>query len=148
MDRTIHQASMKNLLILVYLFISSMTCFGQGRNSTWLIGNDPGWPLLGRFTFDSTGYVYQTEPRKMSFKGTEATFSDEHGNFLMSSNGVWISNANNDTMMNGSGLNPGVNVSSHPNGLLNNYANLFLQYPGDSTRILLIHHTDEWDGYS
>ena len=84
----------------------------------------------------------------MEFWGTEATISDEQGNFLISSNGVWIANATGDTMMNGGGLNPGSNVNSFPDGILNPFANLILPFPGDSTKYILIHHTDEWDGFS
>jgi hypothetical protein len=56
--------------------------------------------------FDSTSYVHTTENRKMPFKGTEATICDAQGDFLMSTNGIWIANAINDTMLNGSGLSP------------------------------------------
>jgi hypothetical protein len=48
--------------------------------------------------------LIQPENRKMPFKGTEATICDAQGNFLMSTNGIWIANANNDTMLNGGGL--------------------------------------------
>ncbi|MBK8848421.1 MAG: T9SS type A sorting domain-containing protein [Bacteroidetes bacterium] len=64
----------------------------------------------------------------------------------MSSNGVWIANANNDTMLNGAGLNPGSNVNSWPNGLLNTYANIFLPYPNDTNKYILFHHTDTVSG--
>jgi WD40 repeat protein len=92
-------------------------------------------------TFDSTSYTLSTEQRKMGFEGTEATISDANGNFLMSSNGVWIANANNDTMMNGTGLNPGSQVNGYPHGLLLHYANIFLPFPGDSAKYVLLHHT-------
>lgn len=64
-------------------------------------------------TFDSVSYQFQTEYRKMSFDGTQGNICDAQGNFLMSSNGVWIANATNDTMLNGSGLNPGPYVNAH-----------------------------------
>jgi hypothetical protein len=77
----------------------------------------------------------------MKFEGTQATISDANGNFLMSSNGVWIANALNDTMQNGAGLNPGYYVNSWPNGLLIPYGNILLPYPGDSNRYVLFHQT-------
>jgi hypothetical protein len=96
--------------------------------------------------FDSTSYVHSTENRKMPFKGTEATICDAQGNFLMSTNGIWIANANNDTMLNGSGLNPGTGASSWVYGLpmINNA--LFIPFPGDTGKYLLIHHTQEQYG--
>jgi hypothetical protein len=119
-----------------------MDIFAQGYNHTWLLGY---WPYnydKGRMTFDSMNYTYNIETRKMMFNGTQATISDAQGNFLMSSNGVWIANANNDTMLNGDSLNPGSNVNSWPNGILNTYANIILPYPGDSAKYILFHHTD------
>ena len=64
----------------------------------------------------------------------------------MSSNGVWIANANNDTMLNGSGLNPGAYTSANSNGLLIPHANVFLPFPGDSNRYVLFHHTAQNNG--
>jgi hypothetical protein len=65
----------------------------------------------------------------------------------MSSNGVWIANATNDTMLNGGGLNPGPEVNSNPNGLLLPYANVFVPFPGDTNKYVLLHHTARFDGY-
>ena len=136
---------MNRLLFLLVLF--SSLAMGQGENAIWLMGNQ-GLPYdKGKMTFDSTSYIYNKEFRKMAFRGTEATISDRNGNFLMSSNGVWIANATNDTMLNGGGLNPGPEVNSNPNGLLLPYANMFLPFPGDTNRYVLFHHTAKFDGY-
>ncbi len=73
----------------------------QGQmNNTWLIGYG-NWTVRARMVFDSSNYVLTQENRPMSFEGAEATISDKSGNFLMSSNGVWIADATGDTMMNG-----------------------------------------------
>jgi len=138
---------MKKILLLVAIILP-INVFGQGMNSTWLLGYNTGINEKSKFKFESANYFYNLETRKMSFQGTEATISDNQGNFLMSSNGVWIANANNDTMLNGAGLNPGSNVNSNPDGLLNPYANIFLPFPGDSNKYVLFHHTHEWDGFS
>ena len=122
--------------------------FSQGQiNNTWLIGNQPlSTVLKARMVFTDTSYSLNTELRKMTFEDTEATISDANGNLLMSSNGVWIADATGDTMQNGSGLNPGAEVIAYPRGLLLNYANIILPYPGDSTKYVLFHHTCDWDG--
>jgi Secretion system C-terminal sorting domain len=137
---------MKRLLFLLVLF--SSLAMGQGENAVWLMGNQ-GLPYdKGKMTFDSSSYIYNKEFRKMAFRGTEATISDRNGNFLMSSNGVWIANATNDTMLNGGGLNPGTEVNSNPNGLLLDFANIFLPFNSDTNKYFLFHHTVEFDGIS
>ena len=130
---------MKTFLSLLINVLLPLVALTQGMNSHWLLGNDTGWPNLGRIVFDNSSYQLLTEQRKMTFKGTQATISDQSGNFLMSSNGVWIANANNDTMMNGSGLNPSWDVIAYPNGLLTTYGNILLPFPGDSSKYALIH---------
>ena len=100
---------MKNITLLFLFLLQIALVSGQGfYNHIWLTGNNPfaGFPN-GRIVFDSTSYVHTPEMRKMSFQGTEATICDAQGNFLLSSNGIWIANASNDTIMNGGGLAPG-----------------------------------------
>jgi type IX secretion system substrate protein len=133
-------------ILFVIALLLPLQLMGQGFNHQWLLGNHPAWPNIGRLTFTSTSYSLLTEQRKMPFKGTQGNISDANGNFLMSSNGVWIANANNDTMMNGGGLNPGVYTSNWPNGFVLPYANVFLPFPGDSSKYLLFHHAATFNG--
>jgi hypothetical protein len=78
--------------------------------------------------------------RKMGFSDTQGNISDESGNLLMSSNGIWIADASGDTMMNGSGLNPGAFANAwSSDGVPMSNANLFLPYPNDSTKYVLFH---------
>ncbi len=138
---------MKSFLFV--LIVAPLISFSQGENSTWLMGSASNQAVYkGRMTFDSTTFIYNKEFRKMPFSGTEATISDPNGNFLMSSNGVWIANATNDTMLNGGGLNPGPEVNGDPNGLLLPFANMFLPYPGDTNKYVLFHHVSLFDGIS
>ncbi|HNR21039.1 MAG TPA: T9SS type A sorting domain-containing protein [Bacteroidia bacterium] len=125
-------------------FLVSQTCLGQGLNSHWLIGDDPGNNTKGHFIFNDTSYVFNVETRKIPFRYTEGNISDEQGNLLMSSNGVWIANVTGDTMLNGSGLNPGP-LSSN-DGLMIPNANVFLPFPGDSNKYILLHHTGTPNG--
>ena len=133
----------KAFIIIGIILIASGKLLSQGYyNHVWLTGNNPfaGFPN-GRIVFDSSGYIHTPEMRPMSFWGTEATICDAQGNFLMSTNGIWIANANNDTMMNGAGLNPGGVTGSWPYGLPMSSNAVFLPYPGDSTKYVLFHHT-------
>jgi hypothetical protein len=131
----------KILMILGYILVHGFV-FGQGYNHQWLLGS---WDFFqdpkGRILFDSSSYSLINENRWMVFEGTEGNISDANGNFLMSSNGVWIANAINDTMMNGDSINPNGITSNWPDGLPMEQNNVFLPFPGDSTKYLLIHHT-------
>ncbi|MBK7967080.1 MAG: T9SS type A sorting domain-containing protein [Bacteroidetes bacterium] len=61
----------------------------------------------------------------------------------MSSNGIWIANANNDTMLNGSGLNPNSFTSSWPFGQVITHGNIIITHPGDSDKFILFHQTGD-----
>jgi hypothetical protein len=140
---------MKKYLVHIVMLLLSLESLGQGYNHQWLLGSynlqqDP----KGRILFDANNYTLINENRKMPFYGTQANISDSNGNLLMSSNGIWIANATGDTMMNGSGINPGGVTSSWPNGLPMTANNIFLPYPADSNKYVLIHHTATFDGYS
>jgi hypothetical protein len=133
---------MRKFIYIAFGLLLSCKTEAQFYNHQWLIGNQ--WLQTvpkGRMTFDSVSYQFQTEYRKMAFDGTQGNICDAQGNFLMSSNGVWIANANNDTMLNGSGLNPGYFVNAWPNGLLITNGNLFIPTPGDSLGYTLFHQT-------
>ncbi len=128
--------------VIIFMALNTIA-LAQGLNSTWLLGYNP-YPnfLNGRMLIDSNSYTLTDEYRKMKFQGTEATISDSAGNFLMSSNGVWIANANNDTMDGGSGLNPGYFVNSWPDGLLIPYGNIILPLPNNPNKYVLFHQTE------
>jgi hypothetical protein len=137
---------MKKIIIFILLLIASKMVYSQGYNHQWLIGYWPDPYFNGRLNFDSANYIYNQELRDMKFRGTDGNISDAQGDFLMSSNGVWMANANNDTMLNGTNLNPGTFVNQWPNALPLPYANVFLPFPGDTTKYVLIHHSAEFNG--
>ncbi len=126
----------------LFLILFSEFAFSQGYNSTMLFGYFPIQYDKARATIDANSFNVNTEIRKMPFLGsTQGTIADINGNFLMSSNGVWIANANNDTMLNGSGLNPNSFTSGHPDGLTLPNGNIFLPMPSDSNKYILFHQT-------
>jgi hypothetical protein len=138
----------KIITIIIVSFLSPIgIIFGQGLNHTWLIGyadfNDTfNISQKARMLFDTASYSLIPETRKIPFEETEGNISDENGNLLMSSNGVWIANATGDTMLNGGGLNPSPFTSYHSiYGLPLPYGNLFLPWPGDSIKYVLFHET-------
>jgi hypothetical protein len=130
---------MKTGLIAMAFSLFPVSIYAQGYNHQWLLGNynfiqDP----KGRMYIDSNSINILTEFRKMPFYGTQGNISD--------SNGVWIANATGDTMMNGSGINPGGITPNWPNGLPMTGNNVFVNYPGDSTQYILFHHSADMNG--
>jgi hypothetical protein len=130
-----------NSLFALCILIPLISC-SQGFNHTWLLGTDTGFPM-GKIEFDTNAFILIQQQRKMTFKDTQATICNSNGDFLISSNGVWIANSNNDTMMNGSNLNPGSFTSSWSEGLPIANGNLILPFPGDSTKFVLFHQTGD-----
>jgi len=140
---------MKKSLIYMSIFISHLSCYGQGIDNLWMLGyNNAG----GGFNFDfSTGVrnIY-TSPRPMNFTTTSLTYCDAAGDVLFYTNGVYIANAQDDTMMNGSGLSPSwyTDVVGW-NGLFIPQTALAIPFPGLPSRYFLFHNTiDDSIAYS
>ncbi len=131
---------MRRLLISLFLLSLSLHGFSQGYNHNWLLGylNNTD---KARLQFTDTSASFITETRKIQFEGSQSNISDQNGNLLMSTNGIWIADATGDTMANGGGLNPGYYTSQFPKGFAINNANIFLPWPGDNSRFALLHHT-------
>ncbi|HCI59001.1 MAG TPA: hypothetical protein DFH96_09470, partial [Bacteroidetes bacterium] len=129
-------------MFLIVLMLETFALYGQGLNSTWLLGY---LSTKGRITFTDTSFNNVTEIRKMPFTDTQGTISDENGNLLMSSNGIFIADATGDTMQNGSGLNPNSFTDDYKqNGLPGSYMNIFIPKPGDTTKYILFHQTGNY----
>lgn len=95
------------LLFLGLLF--SLIANGQGINSNWILGYQSGiGPPVGSmtFSFDSSNLSISYIPRPMNIRTTSVVMSNDLGSVLFYSNGDYIANALDDTMMNGSGLSP------------------------------------------
>ena len=134
----------KVLIFLVLLILSAIITRAQGVSNIWLIGYTSftdQYTSSTKATIDFNLGMTNVVPsiRKMKFSGTQGNISDGNGNLLMASNGLWIANASNDTMLNGSGLNPGPITQSWPDYLPMPNCNVFLPWPGDSSKYVLFH---------
>lgn len=102
-------------------------------------------PPLGEFKMDFTDGSLNIIPQiwKMNFGETNGVICDKNGNLLFSSNGIWVSNAQNDTMMNGGrGFNPGYYTTQRDSdGLFIPQANLIIPFPDDTNKYYLFHET-------
>jgi WD40 repeat protein len=140
---------MKKLLIILYFFFSNKV-YSQGIDNTWLMGylccTTYFHPM--NLEFSSGSLVIDTVTRNMNFCETNGEICDKSGNLLFYSNGVYIANANNDTMLNGSGLNPADFTTDHKDyGLTIPQANLIIPFPDDSMKYYLFHETaDDYPG--
>ena len=138
---------MKRLIYILIFFITT-SAIGQGVSNIWLLGHRTGnldpytISLKGTINYLSGNAVVTPSIRKMIFYETQGNISDSNGNLRMSSNGIWIADATGDTMMNGSDLNPNNFTNSwKPYGLVLPYGNVFIPWPGDTTKYVLFHMT-------
>jgi hypothetical protein len=79
--------------------------------------------------------------RHQSFDETCASVCDSIGNLIFTVNGAYIANALDDTMQNGSGLNPSYFTNQHQDGLTIPQGNLVLPSLTDSNQYILFHNT-------
>lgn len=95
---------MKKLLAIAFLTMISIHALAQ--DNLWLMGYQCCAPGFGGTDLDFSNGVLSVNSvnRNMWFNATNSTMTDASGNLLFYTNGVYIANANNDTMNNGSGL--------------------------------------------
>ena len=120
--------------------------YGQGLSNRWVMGYSCCYPSFGGLDIDfSSGTpVIDTVRRFMNFLETNGTISDGSGRTLFTSNGIYVANALNDTMLNGLGLNPGpYTTSMATHGLALPQGNLVIPFPQDSTKYYLFHETSD-----
>lgn len=78
----------------------------------------------------------------MNLDITNSFASDSSGNLLFTTNGIYVANANDDTMMNGNGLNPAVFTNNHShNGLTIPQANVIIPSLTNPSQYILFHNT-------
>ena len=143
---------MKRTLFILLLISSTQSLFAQGLSNNYLFGRDNSInpPLItskrAKFNFFTGTAVLSPDSFKMKFSETEGNISDANGNLLMSSNGIWIADASGDTMQNGSNLNPSAYTNGYKSiGLTLPDANVFIPYPGDTSKYILFHMTGNLD---
>jgi uncharacterized protein (DUF427 family) len=131
------------LVLLVTLCCQLQLAYAQGRNNLFLIGYTYNYRCDINFLNGFPAIQIDTI-RTINFNRTNANITDSNGNLLFYTNGVVIANANQDTMLNGSGLNPCAYTTSWSyEGLRITQANLILPDPGDSNNYYLFHESAE-----
>ncbi len=136
----------KKSYIILFLVFNSTFVFSQNQDKLWMMG-------YGCCTTNFTGINMDFRSGSMSifsvqrhfnFAETNGQICDASGNFLFASNGIYVSNSLDDTMLNGDGLNPSSYTSSHSTyGLHIPQANIAIPMPGDSMKYYLFHETSD-----
>ncbi|MCX6897052.1 MAG: hypothetical protein NTZ16_16510, partial [Verrucomicrobia bacterium] len=135
---------MRNFVLI--LFFGIPLVHGQGVSNKWIMGYSCCQPDFGGVDIDFNLGIPNIilHDRYMGFTETVGSISDVNGNLLFYSNGIYVANALDDTMQNGTGINPGAYVNSRPTyGLAIPQGNLVIPIPGDSTKYYLFHQTDD-----
>ena len=91
-----------NRLIILLLFIPELL-FGQS-DSLWVLGGF--MPYQIQFTNGIT--TLNSTVRPMNFLATNSSICNELNQIMFYSNGVYVANQNDDTLLNSSGFNPGL----------------------------------------
>ena len=145
---------MKKIIICACLLVSNLL-YGQGGiDNLWMMGYESflvGPPFGGvNINFISGSAVINYIPRPMYFGDISATMCDSNGNVLFYTNGVYVANVADDTMMNGSGLSPSdYTTAVGEYGLYIPQAALIIPKPGSNSQYYLFHGTvDDNVGYA
>jgi hypothetical protein len=150
---TILKIAGRFILLAIFNFFSFSLSYSQGFNHNFLIGYDIGLfdtnvtSTKARLHFDSNSDTVSPETRKLAFRAAQGNISDQNGNLLISTNGCWVANASGDTMLNGSGLNPGQFANdwcTSTSGIPFPNADVILPMPGDSSKYILFHQTGNY----
>jgi hypothetical protein len=141
----------KNILLLVACVQLTILLQAQVVDNYWYTGYEkvtgPPW---GPTTLDfrnNNPSIYFDTARSMNFDFAEASISDSASSILFYTNGVWISNAQHDTMLNGSGINPSTYTTQQAiflgvgTGLRITGSSLILPFPDHQDQYMLIHET-------
>ncbi len=116
----------------------------QGLNNWWYMGRQSwfGPPQGGiEINFASGTPVINYISRPMDLSRTHSNISDSSGSMLFYTNGYYIADATNDTMLNGSGISPTNYIMIWPEGLVIPQACLIIPKPGSQNLYYIFHNT-------
>ncbi|MFZ7115838.1 MAG: T9SS type A sorting domain-containing protein [Bacteroidota bacterium] len=136
---------MKGILFLLFIFCGQL--FGQGISNRWVFGYSCCAGNFGAtdLDFNSGAVNIVLKQRYMDFYETNGIISDQNGNLLFASNGIYVANALDDTMLNGTGINPSAYTTIMiSNGLALPQGNIVIPFPDDSTKYYLFHETIDY----
>ena len=135
---------MKKYILFILLIAVKISTAQQGINNNWLMG----YSSFGGLPFGNTKFdffngipIINYDSLEMDFRHTHANISDAQGNLLFYTNGYYIADASNDTMQNGSGINPGAYADQFSDGFQIPQGALIIRQPGSSSIYYMFHNT-------
>lgn len=134
---------MRTLIVIVF---SISLVQGQGVSNLWVFGYSCCQPSFGgtNINFENDSAEVIATQRFMNINCTVGSISDKNGNLLFISNGIYVANALDDTMLNGLDLNPSAYTTVRAmDGLALPQGNLVIPFPEDSTKYYLFHETSD-----
>ena len=131
----------------LFLLLTSMPqLLNAQHNNIWQLGYNSGFYPQIEINFNSGIPAVTNFNRPMNFRACNASICDNNGNLLFYTNGIYIANANHDTMQNGSGLNPGAFTNAwKQNGLPLWQGALIIPWPDSLHKYFLFHETPNYD---
>ena len=134
-----------SISIFLFLFCGVLNLYSQRIDNVWPIGYDCcGFTYFGAMNLTFTGATMNLSSvqRHQNLSETVGSACDSANNLLFTTNGVYVANASDDTMQNGSGLNPSYYTSQNlRDGLTLPQGNLVLPSLTDSNQFILFHNT-------
>ena len=132
----------KILIFILALLAFNISYAQQGLNNNWLMGYQsaagyPGGQTL--IDFYSGTPVLSYDSLEMDFRHTHGNISDQSGNMMFYTNGYYLADATNDTMQNGSGINPGAYANFASDGFAIAQAASIIQKPGSNSIYYMFH---------
>src|SRR5687767_3615814 len=137
---------MRNIFILfIFIILFSNNALAQGRTNLFMGGYSNASQQLpwggNKVDFYSGQAVVGQEFRAINFDFTGNNITDSLGNLLFTTNGVIILNNGNDTMVNGTGLNPSAYTNTFSDGLRIYQQNVIIPCPDSSEIYYMFHAT-------
>ncbi|MBK8413863.1 MAG: hypothetical protein IPL22_04680 [Bacteroidetes bacterium] len=94
-------------IVLIFLMLFSSHAYSQIQN-TWMTGHISGLhSSKGGIDFSGGSADTFSIFRDMGFFSINTMINDTLGNLIFYSNGIYIANANHDTLLNSTNYNPG-----------------------------------------
>ncbi len=144
MKRRMNPAKAIRAALVLPIWLTSVLLSAQGMNNLWMGGYESwaGPPNGGvDLDFQTGALVMTTVSRDIGYYRNSANITNAAGNLLFSTNGTFVANALGDTMLNGTGLDPGSYASTYPNGLHISQGALIIPKPGSPDIYYLFHGT-------